>query len=195
MPRNLAGGSPAAFAQLAISQSAREAGGGFRVRRGLRRHRSPPGAGPRAGVGRKVPRNLAGGSPAAFAQLGHLPKCPGGWRGVSVSGGGSAGTGRHPAPPAVGATRRPVGVPPAPHPTWTPPPIQCRRDRLQKGEGHEPLPHHVISRPSQLKAAQSNKDYCGLTYVTTTRRCGSSPSEWVMTSSLSTRARCMILRS
>ena len=31
---------------------------------------------------RKVPRNLAGGSPAAFAQLGRLPKCPGIWRGV-----------------------------------------------------------------------------------------------------------------
>ena len=31
---------------------------------------------------RKVPRNLAGGSPAAFAQLGRFPKCPGGWRGL-----------------------------------------------------------------------------------------------------------------
>jgi len=36
---------------------------------------------------RKVPRNLAGGSPAAFAQLGRLPKCPGGWRGVSCPAG------------------------------------------------------------------------------------------------------------
>lgn len=116
----------------AVSQSAREAGGGFRVWRGLRRRRSPPG------------------------------------------------DARHPS---------------APHPTRTPPPIQRHRNRLQKGEGYIPLPHHITPRPSQLKAAQSSKDYCGLTYVTTTRRCGSSPSEWVMTSSLSTRARCMILRS
>lgn len=148
-------------------------------------------------------------------------KCPGIWRGVprrrlpswAVSqsareaGGGFpcpagappapvATRRRHPsAPPATGAARRPMGAPSAPHPTWTPLSIQRRRGRLQKGEGYIPLPHHVTPRPSQLKAAQSNKDYCGLTYVTTTRRCGSSPSEWVITSSLSTRARCMILRS
>ena len=123
--------------------------GGFRVRRGsvgTGRHPVPPAAGPRAGVGRKVPRNLAGGSPAAFSQLGRFPKCPGGWRG---------------APPApVAARRRPAS---APHPTRTPPPTQRRRDRLQKGEGYIPLPHHVTPRPSQLKAAQSSKDYCDLT--------------------------------
>ena len=163
----------------AVSQSAREAGGGFPCPAG-----GSVGAGPRAGGGRKVPRNLAGGSPAAFAQLGRLPKCPGGWRGVSCLAGGSVGTGRHPAQPAAGA---------APHldaTTYPAPPWQ-----ITKREGYVPLPHHVTPRPSQLKAAQSSKDYCGLTYVTTTRRCGSSPSEWVMTSSLSTRARCMILRS
>ncbi len=54
-----------------------------------------------------MPRNLAGGSPAAFAQLGRLPKCPGGWRGVSVSGGGSVGTGRHPVTSVIRRRRTP----------------------------------------------------------------------------------------
>ena len=43
VPRNLAGGSRRRLPSWAVSQSAREAGGGFRVRRGLRRHRSLPG--------------------------------------------------------------------------------------------------------------------------------------------------------
>ena len=64
---------------------------------------------------RIVPRNLAGGSPAAFAQLGRLPKCPGGWRGVSVSGGGSVGTGHHPAPLAVQWELRRRRTPPGRH--------------------------------------------------------------------------------
>ncbi len=155
-----------------------------------------------------------GGFPAAFAQLGRLPKCPGGWRGVpsppgaarrsapargqgsgakcpgiwrgvprqrlpswavsqsarEAGGGFPCPAGAPPAPaatrrsqPFVGVARRPTGVPSAPHPTRTPPPTQRRRDRLQKGEGYIPLPHHVTPRPGQLKAAQSNKDYCGLT--------------------------------
>lgn len=121
-------------------------------------------------------------------------KCPGIWRGVPRRRLPSWAVSQS-AREAGGGFPCPAGAPLAPHPTRTPPPIQRHRDRLQKGEGYIPLPHHVTPRPSQLKAAQSNKDYCGLTYVTTTRRCGSSPSEWVMTSSLSTRARCMILRS
>ena len=131
-----------------------------------------------------------GGFPGGVCPVGPSPKVPGRLAGGFVSGGA-----RRWRQPSVGTISRPVGAPSAPHPTRTPPPIQCRRDRLQKGEGYIPLPHHVTPRPSQIKAAQSSKDYCGLTYVTTTRRCGSSPSEWVMTSSLSTRARCMILRS
>ena len=126
-------------------------------------------------------------------------KCPGIWRGVprrrlpswAVSQSAREAGGGFPCPAGEFRRRRPP--PGAPHPNATT--LQRRRDRLQKGEGYIPLPHHITPRPSQLKAAQSSKDYCDLTYVTTTRRCGSSPSEWVMTSSLSTRARCMILRS
>ena len=120
----------------------------------------PPSAPARGqGANAKCP-GIWRGVPGGVCPVGPSPKVPGRlaggfrvWRGFR----------RHRPPPAVGATRRPVGAPPAPHPTWTPPPIQCRRDRLQKGEGYIPLPHHVTPRPSQLKAAQSSKDYCGLT--------------------------------
>ena len=170
--------------------------GGFRVRRGvpcLTGAPSAPVATRRRPEGRGRTQSApesGGGFPGGVCPVGPSPKVPGRLAGGFVSGGA-----RRWRQPSVGTISRPVGAPSAPHPTWTPPPIQCRRDRLQKGEGYIPLPHHVTPRPSQLKAAQSSKDYCGLTYVTTTRRCGSSPSEWVMTSSLSTRARCMILRS
>ena len=107
------------------------------------RRRPPPARG--QGANAKCPGIWRGGS--GVCPVGPSPKVPGRLAGGSVSGGGSAGTGRHPAP----------------HPTWTPPLTQCRRDRLQKGEGYIPLPHHVTPRPSQLKAAQSSKDYCGLT--------------------------------
>ena len=99
-----------------------------------------------------------GGFPGSVCPVGPSPKVPGRLAGGFVSGGA-----RRWRQPSVGTISRPVGAPSAPHPTWTPPPIQCRRDRLQKGEGYIPLPHHVTPRPSQIKAAQSSKDYCGLT--------------------------------
>ena len=128
-------------------------GGGPSAPAATRRRRRPEGR----GQTQSAPES-GGGFPAAFAQLGRFPKCPGGWRGVPC-----LGRARRWRQPSVGTISRPVGVPSAPHPIRTPPPIQRRRDRIQKGEGHEPLPHHVISRPIQLKAAQSSKDYCGLT--------------------------------
>lgn len=88
-----------------------------------------------------------GGFPGGVCPVGPSPKVPGRLAGGFRARRGSAGTDRHLAP----------------HPTRTPPPIQRRHDRLQKGEGYIPLPHHVTPRPSQLKAAQSSKDYCGLT--------------------------------
>ena len=48
------------------------------------RHRgasAQPGLRPRPADPGAPPRSLAGGCPSAFAQLGHFPKCPAGWRG------------------------------------------------------------------------------------------------------------------
>ena len=58
VPRSLAGGSPGACG------TAPQPGGWF------------PGRVCPVEPSPTVPRNLAGGSPGAFAQLGHLPKCP-----------------------------------------------------------------------------------------------------------------------